>query len=700
MGTSAGSLGARMWARSDLRRRWRSLVVLGLLAGLSASLAIAAVAGSRRADTAFGRLRARTDGADAVIFPSQSRPGIYDWSKMRALPYVKTVAPWSLVFGTSPGSPPGQTLFMMPARHGGWLESLERPVVIKGRMFRPAAVGEVVVDEDAARGYHISVGDTVPFQAYDQQHVSVGLPKGAKLELKVVGVIREPSQFLFTGGLVFLSPGTGDKYGAQLGRIDNAHVKVRNPATDMDKLRRDAGRLLAPGTPVLDLHSVERRVSTAISVERLAQLLLGIAAAIAAIVFVGQALSRSASTIDDDALVLRGLGLTRGNRTLAAVLPHVLVPAVAVPVAFIGTLVLSPRFPIGFARSVDPDVGVHIDWVVVLPGVLALVVLLLGGATVVAWRRSGRLDSEGASTPSSVGVALRRAAPVSIGLGTTMAFEPGRGRRTVPVRPALLGAIAGVLGIVGTFTIAHGLDEALANPQRAGVTWDMTVAAGSADYSHEVDTLSPQFVAALKAQRDASDISILGRSIVDANGAGVPLFDSKPVRGDVALVTVKGRAPASDSEVAIGPATAKQLDVGIGDTVKVSETGTRKLTIVGEALFPNEVHSGFTEGLWATPGAFRAIAPATDFEKQEGPEQVAAIRWRDGVNVHAAQAHLQQTMGKTDRDIEPADVPPELTNLKRVRSVPAILVAFLVLLAVSSLAHVLVTSVRRRRGEF
>jgi predicted lysophospholipase L1 biosynthesis ABC-type transport system permease subunit len=124
------------------------------------------------------------------------------------------------------------------------------------------------------------------------------------------------------------------------------------------------------------------------------------------------------------------------------------------------------------------------------------------------------------------------------------------------------------------------------------------------------------------------------------------------------------------------------------------------VTIVGESLFPQEVHSGFTEGLWVTPAAFRAIAPPTNVEKQEGPEQFAAIRWRDGVSVHAARAHLEQTMGRSDRGISVAEVPPELLNLKRVRSVPAILVTFLVLLAVSTLAHVLVTSVSRRRGEF
>jgi hypothetical protein len=445
---------------------------------------------------------------------------------------------------------------------------------------------------------------------------------------------------------------------------------------------------------------VERRISTAISVERVAQLLLGLAVAIAAIVFVGQALARSVSAIDDDALVLRGLGFTRADRALAAVLPHVVALAVAVPVAFAGALVLSSRFPIGFARAVDPDVGTHIDWAVVLPGMLALAVLVLGGATVIAWRRSGRLGGEGGGAPNPIAVAVRRAAPLPVGLGTTMAFEAGSGRRSVPVRPALLGAVAGVLGIVGTFTIEHGLDEALANPQRAGVTWDAMIGAGGADYTTKVDTMSPRFLEALRQQRDAGDIAVMGRAVVDADGAGVPMFDSKSVRGHVSLVTIKGRAPASASEVAIGPATAEQLDVGIGDTLTVSERGTRKLTIVGESLFPVEVHSGFTEGLWVTPAAFRSIASVTHFDEQQGPEQFAVLRWRDGVDEHTAQSRLEQSMGAGGRVVEPAEVPLELDNLRRVRSVPAILVAFLVVLAVSTLAHVLVTSVRRRRGEF
>ena len=468
----------------------------------------------------------------------------------------------------------------------------------------------------------------------------------------------------------------------------------------MARLRRDVNRVFTKGTPVLDLHSVERRVGTAVSVERVAQSLLGFAVAIAGIVFVGQALARSVATVDDDALVLRGLGFTRSDRTIAGVLPHLLSAAVAVPMALAGALVLSPRFPIGYARTVDPSVGVHVDWTVMVPGLVVLAFLVVGGAVAVAWRRSGRLDGDATRAPNGLSASVRRMTPLPVGLGTTMAFESGKGRRSVPVRPALLGAIAGVLGIVGTFTVEHGLDDALAHPERAGVTWDATVLAGEHDYTDQVDRLAPAFADQLSSQRDASDVAILGRSVLDVDGAGVAVFDVKPVRGSMSLVVTDGRAPASADEAAVGPATAEQLGLAIGDRVDVQGRNARTFTIVGRALFPNEVHSGFTEGLWITPEAMRVVGQATDFEAQTGMEQYGAVRWREGVDDAAAFGGLERSMSDGSRTIAPAEVPPELENLKRVRSVPSVLVLFLVVLAISTLAHVLVTSVRRRRGDF
>ncbi|MDQ6696302.1 MAG: hypothetical protein M3Z46_02445 [Actinomycetota bacterium] len=700
VGRSVGSAGAAMWARRDLRRRWLSLVVLGLLAGLSASLAMAAIAGARRADTAFDRLSTRTRAADAVVFPSQTSPGVFDWSKIRGLPYVKDVAPWSLVFGVhGTGSSAHPDLLFMPVDRQ-WLTTVDRPVVRAGRFWNPGAVGEVMVDESAASQLKLKVGDRFLFHTYETGQFGEGTPKGAVFQARVVGVIRETSQFLFTGGQVFLSPGTLEHYGKAIERIENAHVRLRDPAHDVPAMRRDADRLLAKGTPILDLHSVQRRVGTAISLERVAQVLLGLAVAVAGLVFVGQALARSVAQLDDDAEVLRAIGLTRRERSIAAAAPHLLSLGVALPVALIGAWILSDRFPIGYARTVDPTVGFHIDWVVVGPALALLALAMAVGSLVVAWIHSGRLDRSKPVRPNRLTAALRHNVPLSVGLGTTMAFESGRGRRKVPVGPALFGAVAGVLGIVGTFTIDHGLSDALAHPARAGVTWDATVAAGGKDYAKSVDTLTPTFVKDITSRPEVGAAAILGRIPLPVNGVGIAVFDVKRVRGDLSLVTVKGVPPARADEVALGPATAQQLGVRIGDKVTIRGHETVRLRVVGLALFPHEVHSGFTEGAWVTPRRMRTIGPMTDFAHQTGMEQIAAVRWKPGADHGRSLAAMQKSFGSTDREVSAAELPPELLNLKRVRTVPLVLVTFLVLLAISALGHVLVTSVRRRRHDF
>ena len=81
-----------MWAGTELRRRWLALVALGLLAGISAGLATAAVAGARRTDTAWERLREVTHASDAIVFTSQA--GIYfddelGYDDFADLPYVR-----------------------------------------------------------------------------------------------------------------------------------------------------------------------------------------------------------------------------------------------------------------------------------------------------------------------------------------------------------------------------------------------------------------------------------------------------------------------------------------------------------------------------------------------------------------------------------------------------------------------------------
>ena len=56
-----------IWARADLRRRWRSWAVLGLLGGVTLGLAAAGVAGARRTASAVPRAERAAHLADAAV---------------------------------------------------------------------------------------------------------------------------------------------------------------------------------------------------------------------------------------------------------------------------------------------------------------------------------------------------------------------------------------------------------------------------------------------------------------------------------------------------------------------------------------------------------------------------------------------------------------------------------------------------------
>ena len=522
---------------------------------------------------------------------------------------------------------------------------------------------------------------------------------GPRFELRVVGRVRTVNQFLFTGSQVLVSPGVVAAHRDEMLLIENADVRLVHGADDLEALQRSVNEILAPGTPILDLEESSRRVETTTSVEWTALLLLAVTVAVAGLILVGQAVGQSAASSVDDLPTVRALGMTRGDAIRVAVVTHLPTAAVAAASALVVGMVASIRFPVGTAGAIDPDRGVHPTWAVLVPVVVLVAAAVLGGAAVVAARSDrARVRPERAGGPLAW---VRRVSPLPLGLGTTMALHAGQGRAKVPVRQALVGAMVGILGVVGAMIIDAGLDDAVEHPERAGVAWDALARPDTADLLPT--DVNPDFVAAVTAVDEVDGASVVDRLAIDVDGVGVPGFASRPHDGqitpDISLVLTDGRAPEGDAEVALGPATLRDLDVAIGDTVEVGDAG-RPMAVVGEALFPSDVHAAFDEGVWVAPPGWIDVAPPLDMENGTGPERFVAVRFDAGVDPDDGVEAVVAGLGDRATEVSTVDIPLEIENLGNVRTLPTVLAVFLALLAVAAVGHVLFTSARRRSQTF
>ncbi len=80
----------RLTLRAELRRRWRPMLVLALLLGITGGVVLTAAAGAVRTDTAYPRLLRWASAAQAnVIVKNAPVPAFF--AALRRLPQVASV---------------------------------------------------------------------------------------------------------------------------------------------------------------------------------------------------------------------------------------------------------------------------------------------------------------------------------------------------------------------------------------------------------------------------------------------------------------------------------------------------------------------------------------------------------------------------------------------------------------------------------
>jgi hypothetical protein len=703
------------WLRLEMRRRWRSLVVLGLLIALATATILSAVAGARRGQTAFDRLWAQTLPATATVLPNQPD---FDWARVRALPEVKALSLVPVAWGFAVEGYPAASTGLVPADRQ-LTRTIERPAIQQGRLFDPGRVGEVDVTPQFAGRTGQGPGDMLTLHLASPKQINSGydgsdgtLPRGPEIRVRIVGVIRSTWESLDVegpgqSGGVQASPALFARYRANIlgtnGRgYINALVRLRGGAAALPAFRRDLARV--SGRNDIDVWNNHqffgdpiRRVG---AYEAACVLAFGLAALVAAVLLIGQSLVRYVSATAVDLQVLKAVGLTRKQGVAAATAGPLLAAVAGATLGVAGAIAASRWTPIGLAAYAEPQPGVNVDWQVLGVGwLVAPLLVLAGSAAATAAALSARPLRVRPRRSAAAAAAARAGLPVPLVLGARLALEPGRGRSAVPVRPSLIGAITGVLGVLAAFTFSAGVSDAAGHPARFGQTWQLSTFLGLNGQDFGPASRALRAVAADRDVTGVNDALIAG---AQSGQTSVESFIYQPVRGKrPVIVLLSGRLPATPEEITLAPVTARELHAVTGSAIRLSGGGPpRLMRVTGIGFVPAGPHNSYSDGAWLTPAGFSQLFSGTHFVFKF---HIATVALRPGTNVQAAARRLNAIAAAIAGDgafvftREPA--PTEVQVIEDLRVLPLALSAFLALLAVGAVGHALFVAVGRRRRD-
>ena len=623
------------WLRLEVRRRWRSLAVLALLVALATATVLAAAAGARRGQSALDRLWTATLPATVTVLPNQ--PG-FDWGKVSALPEVAAISEFPVTYGIELDCCAAASIGFPPIGDA-MARTIERPVMLAGRVFNPARADEIIVTPKFSAVYDKGVGDTVTLRLASPQQIdqgydgTTGPPRGPVIKARIVGVGRGPWLSLDadspgqTGG-VLASPALFGRYRANiLGTSGlsyiNALIRLKGGEAAIPAFRADLARVT--GRPDIDVWNNREFFGGAIEritkYEAACLLAFALAALAAAVFLIGQSVARYTSATVADLHVLRAVGLMPRQAVASATAPPLLAAAAGAAVGVAAAIAASAWMPIGFASGVEPHPGIDADWLILGPGwLLAPALVAAGSSAAAALALTARRRRAVPRRSAVVAAATAAGLGVPVVVGARFALESGRGRTAVPVRPALLGAVAGVLGVLAAFTFSAGVSDAAANPARFGQTWQLVTFLG---LSGQDFGPASQVLAAVAADPNVTGVDDARIGGVQSGQVSVESFTYQPVAGkSVPVVLTGGRMPAAADEIVLAPTTAAEMHAAVGSVVRLAGgTVPQAMTVTGIGFVPAGPHNNYDEGAWLTPAGYDRHLPRRALQLQVPPRR-------------------------------------------------------------------------------
>src|SRR5215470_2446278 len=685
--------GVWLFMRAEARRRWRAWLSLALIVGVFAGGVVTAAAGALRTDSAYARFLDWSRAPDALVAAEPYTPDFARLSPAAVMrvPQAADAAVVKILLS-------GTVSFLTPASNAVPGRFWKRKI-LSGRLADPRRPDEVNVSFALAQRRHLRPGGSLRL-------VMTAEGRPVPFVFRVAGIDAAQSEFPPQPGngtyVVWGTPAFYRQHRALDGFTQIA-LRFHHGSRDWPGVRQELSRH-AHGQPIqaglLSAQSVNTQRS--IHPQAVALWLLAALFGVIGLLIVGQLLARLTFLEATGYGTLRALGMSRGQLMTGCLGRAAAIGAAGGLIGTVLAVALSPLLPLGLAGVAEPHPGLDADVPVLAAGVAAAILVTTCCAAWPGWRATAERPPSGLADPSRDrrGVVSRLAAtgPVPLAMGTRLALHRGAGRTAVPVRSAVASAAVGVAALSAAVVFAGSLSHLLASPALYGVTWDAAVRNNSGTGA------GPMLAPVRHDRHVAAWATFL---------AGVPLRAGRtefeaivlemPGGASFVPAPVTGRLPKSDGEIALGTRTLRQLHAQIGATIRVSipDLGTRArpMTIVGTTVFPTlSATLGLGTGATLTPTGLRYLVPA---ETTIPPPAAVFVRFRPGVERQAGRHDLATRLAKVGSfTVDGPATPTDLLNFGQVRDLPQVLGIGLAAVALLTIAHLLITSVRRRRRDF
>ena len=690
-----------MRARTELRSRWRALVSLALIAGIGAGATVAAIAGARRTASVYPRFLRGTNAFDTFIGVSGDQFEPNQVTELNALRSMPVIADSTLleIFTASVTGPSGVTknfpdVFPVGGPDGNLGETFNRVKILSGRLSNQDHADEAMMNPAVANALGARVGSVLtlrfpePAVVRRLRVVGIGLSSGsvdpaAGGYLPLLLLTRafyeqndKASGFLGTPVLAVRLHGGRRAVAGLASTIPRTHpdLTVTEVATAQDSAVRRAANFQAIGLEVFAGFT-----------------------ALAVLAIFAQLLARQIFLESNDREALRALGMTRPQMVALSLIRVLAVGVVAAALAAALALALSPLFPISFMRQLEVSPGFRVDAAAIGLGAAGIIVTILIAGVIPAWRATTARRGERAPGTNRVANLLAgNSFPPTAVAGVRMALEPGHGSSAVPVRTTVLGTTLALIALTASLTFGASLRTLVSTPRLSGWNWDATVGFDTSEHlAALMKKVTDEGVVASVVFGDVPDIKV-GGLVINALA-----FDEGPFGPTI----ISGRRPQGPDEIALGSRVLRRFHSAIGKTIEITPLDPNNDQPVGPAIAVRIVGTTITPDFFfsQTSGGYNA-AVSERFVRKHAPKRAdlltnAYVRFAPGVSLEEGVEKINAAAPGGSAFVTRRAESSDLTNLQRLSSLPNVLAGVLALIAAGTLAHTLLSSVRRRRRD-